>query len=149
VGFLEHLSYLCVYKVELKEGMLNLTDLQQRFAAHPQVKALESWAESGELNLKISGLSGSACAMVAVSLFKACPHTELIVLNDADEAGYLYNDMRQMMGVDELYYFPSSYKKAIKLSQLDSSNEILRTEVLNRLANNVAPCVVVTYLCCL
>ena len=124
---------------------MNLTDLQLRFAAHPQVKALESWAKSSELNLKISGLSGSSCAMVATSLFKAYPHTEVIILNDADEAGYLYNDMRQMMGVDELYYFPSSYKKAIKLSQLDSSNEILRTEVLNRLANNTSPCIVVTY----
>jgi len=66
-------------------------------------------------------------------------------MDDADEAAYLYNDLKQILSPDEVFYFPSSFKKAIKLSQLDTANEILRTEVLNRLANNPAPCVVVCY----
>jgi transcription-repair coupling factor (superfamily II helicase) len=124
---------------------LTLSDLQLRYAQHPQVTALSRWADSAELNLKISGLSGSSCALVAASLFRLRPHTQLIVMNDADEAGYLYNDIKQIMSADEVYYYPSSYKKAIKLSQLDTSNEILRTEVLNRLTNNASPCMVITY----
>ena len=67
------------------------------------------------------------------------------MLNDADTAAYVYNDIRQMLGENECYFFPSSFKKAIRLSQLDASNDILRTEVLNRLANNDAPALVVTY----
>jgi transcription-repair coupling factor (superfamily II helicase) len=124
---------------------LNLSDLQQLYALHPQVKALVKWAESAESNLKISGLSGSSCALVAASLFKERAQTQILIMNDADEAAYLYNDLKQILAVEEVFYFPSSFKKAIKLTQLDTSNEILRTEVLNRLANNTAPCVVVTY----
>ncbi|MFZ4583515.1 MAG: CarD family transcriptional regulator, partial [Paludibacter sp.] len=124
---------------------MTLSDLQLRYAQHPQVSALTRWADFAELNLKITGLNGSACALVATSLFKLRPHTQVIVMNDADEAGYLYNDMKQILSPEEVFYFPSSYKKAIKLSQLDTSNEILRTEVLNRLANSTIPCVVITY----
>jgi len=124
---------------------LTLSDLQQRFAQHPQVSALTRWADSAELNLKISGLSGSSRSLVAASLFWLRPHSQFIIMNDADEAGYLYNDIKQILSADEVYYFPSSYKKAIKLSQLDTSNDILRTEVLNRLSNNTMPCMVITY----
>ncbi|MDO9154843.1 MAG: transcription-repair coupling factor [Paludibacter sp.] len=124
---------------------MQLIDLQQIFALHPQVNALVRWAESNDSNLKISGLNGSSFALVVASFFKACPQNQIIVLNDADDAAYLYNDLKQILSPDDVYYFPSSYKKTIKLSQLDTSNEILRTEVLNRLANNPLPCVVICY----
>lgn len=124
---------------------MNLSDLRQLYALHPQVKALVQWANSSEPNLKIAGLSGSSCALITASLFHAKPNTQIVVLNDADEAGYFFNDLKQILNQDEVFYYPSSYKKAIKLSQLDTSNEILRTEVLNRLANNPSPCLIVTY----
>ena len=122
-----------------------LSDFQQLYAHHPQVKALVNWASSLEPNLKISGLSGSSSALVVASLFKERPNTHVLVMDDADEAAYLYNDLKQLLSVDEVFFFPSSFKKAIKLSQLDAANDILRTEVLNKLANSNAPCVVVTY----
>ena len=124
---------------------MNLSDFQQRYAQHPQVKALATWANSLEPNVKISGLSGSASALVIASLFKTQTNTHIVVLEDADQAAYFYNDLKFMLSAEEVYFFPSSFKRAIKLSQLDAANEILRTEVLNRLANNSAPCVVVTY----
>jgi len=124
---------------------MNLSDFQQLYALHPQVKALVNWAKSLEPNLKISGLSGSSSSLVVASLFKAHPNNHILVMNDADEAAYLYNDLKQILSTEEVFFFPSSFKRAIKLSQLDASNEILRTEVLNRLANTTAPIIVVTY----
>jgi transcription-repair coupling factor (superfamily II helicase) len=124
---------------------MNLSDFQQLYAHHPQVYALINWAESLEPNVKLSGLSGSSSALVVASLFKAHPNTHILVMDDADDAAYLYNDLKQILSTDEVFFFPSSFKRAIKLSQLDAANDILRTEVLNRLANTSAPSVVVTY----
>ena len=90
-------------------------------------------------------MSGSSSALVIASLFKANPHTHIVVRDDADDAAYLYNDLKQILTADEVFFFPSSFKKALKLSQLDAANDILRTEVLNKLANTATPCVVVTY----
>lgn len=60
--------------------------------------------------------------------------TVLFVLNDADEAGYFYHDLTQMLGQESAFFFPSSYRRAIKYGQRDAANEILRTEVLARLS---------------
>src|SRR5665647_23302 len=66
-------------------------------------------------------------------------------MNDADEAAYLYHDLKMMLPDNDVFFFPSSFKRAIKLSQLDAANEILRTEVLNRLTSSGSPCMVVCY----
>ena len=103
------------------------------------------WAASREPNLKISGLCGSSLAVVAASVFQKVPKTQVFILNDADEAAYLYNDLRQILSDEAVLFFPSSYKRTIRLSQLDSSNEILRTEALNRLSNSSQPTILVSY----
>ncbi|MDE6152430.1 MAG: transcription-repair coupling factor, partial [Prevotella sp.] len=64
----------------------------------------------------------------------ACGGMMLFVLNDADEAGYMYHDLCQLAGEGKVLFFPSSYKRAVKYGQHDPANEILRTEVLARLS---------------
>ncbi|MBP1637605.1 MAG: transcription-repair coupling factor [Bacteroidetes bacterium] len=124
---------------------MNLSEFQQHYAHHPQVEALTLWAASHEPNVKISGLCGSSLSLAAASLFIKVPHIQVFVMNDGDEAAYLYNDLRQILSDERVLFFPSSYKKSIRLSQLDSSNEILRTEVLNHLINSYIPCIIVSY----
>ena len=58
----------------------------------------------------------------------------LFVLDDADDAGYFYHDLTQMLGQESVFFFPSSYRRAVKYGQRDAANEILRTEVLARLS---------------
>lgn len=58
----------------------------------------------------------------------------LFVLDDADEAGYFYHDLTQILGQESVFFFPSSYRRAVKYGQRDAANEILRTEVLARLS---------------
>ena len=55
---------------------------------------------------------------------------QLIILSDEEEAGYFYHDLKQMLGMDKVLFFPSSYRRSIKYAQRDPANEILRTEVL-------------------
>ena len=68
----------------------------------------------------------------------------VFVLDDADSAGYFYHDLVQMLDDQKVLFFPSSYKRAIKYNQKDAGNEILRTEVLSRMAQNER-LLVVTY----
>lgn len=131
--------------MHLISKILNLSDFQQIYARHPQVGAVVLWAASHESSLKISGLCGSSLALVAASVYQKVNKTQVFILNDADEAAYFYNDLRQMLSDEKVLFFPSSYKKTIRLSQLDSSNEILRTEALNRLSNSEKPIFLVSY----
>ena len=62
------------------------------------------------------------------------PLTAVFILQDNDEAGYFYHDLTQILGTDNVLFFPSSYRRAVKYRQRDAANEILRTETLSRLS---------------
>ena len=89
----------------------------------------------------LQGLLASATPMFFASIVKRWQKTVLFVLNDNDEAGYFYNDLKTIAMPDnaneqtaEVLFFPSSYRRAVKYGQRDAGNEILRTEVLSRLS---------------
>ena len=92
----------------------------------------------------VDGLAGSSSSM----LFTALPQLDrpyLIVVNDLDEAGYVYNDLCQLASENQVLLFPSGYKRDIKYGQVDAPQEILRTEVLNRWHTDNCVKWVVTY----
>ena len=81
--------------------------------------------------IKLDGLVGSAPSVV----FSQLPRLKqpyLAVANDMDEAGYLYNDLCQILGEQAALLFPSGYKRDIKYGQEDAPSQILRAEVLSR-----------------
>jgi transcription-repair coupling factor (superfamily II helicase) len=125
---------------------LILRDFLDVYSQHPQIGAWVDWTKSDKQNLQVSGLNGSALSLCLAALYKnsnALPF--LLIAEDADEAAYLYNDIKNCLSEQEVYFFPSSYKRSLKLSRLDASNEILRTEILNKLANHTLPVIIVTY----
>ena len=70
------------------------------------------------------------------------------ILNDEEEAGYFYHDLRQLCGDENVLFFPSSYRRAAKYARRDAANDILRTEVLKRLTTQETterPLMIVTF----
>ncbi len=125
---------------------MELYDLQELYAPHPSVGALAGLLEN--LSVKTifaEGLSASAPAMMASVLFKKTKKTFLYVLDDAEEAGYFYHDLIQIQGQEEVFFFPSSFRRAIKYGQRDSASEILRVEVLSEVRKKEKPLLIVTY----
>lgn len=99
----------------------------------------------------LDGLRGSAPAVMLGALALEAGRPFLFVLNDEEEAGYFYNDLNQLLGAEQVFFFPSSYRRAVKYGQRDAANEILRTDVLSRLskweagATQQAPLCIVTF----
>lgn len=112
------------------------------YSSLPQVKALELFIkEERHKNILLKGLTASAPAMLFAALAHKVASTFLFVMNDNDEAGYFYNDLKTMLSHSSQYdsayevlFFPSSFRRAIKFGQRDAANQILRTEVLTRLS---------------
>ena len=112
-------------------------EIQNIYAAHPGVDALmQLREEGGKKSVLLEGLSGSSAAMTLCGLKQRAPEqTLLVVMNDAEEAGYFYHDMMQMTDDSNILFFPSSFRRAMKYGQEDDANRILRTEVMSRLIN--------------
>ena len=112
-------------------------ELQKIFAEHPGTEALMHLKEeSGKKHAVLEGLTGSSAALVFAGLKKKTPaQTYMVVLNDAEEAGYFYHDLMQVTGDNNILFFPSSFRRAMRYGQEDDANRILRTEVMSRLAS--------------
>lgn len=108
----------------------------KKIASHPEVKKLSKCVVTGAHDIYVGGLMGSSAPLVFASMTsegRGLPPVVLYVMSDADEAGYAYHDLVQMLGEESVLFLPSSYKRAIKYNQRDAANGILRTEVLTRL----------------
>ena len=112
-------------------------ELQDIYASHPGVDALMQLRDEGsKKSVFLEGLIGSSAATIFSGFKKRAPgQTLLVVMNDAEEAGYFYHDMMQLTGDSNILFFPSSFRRAMKYGQEDDANRILRTEVMSRLAN--------------
>ena len=148
---------------------MNIQQLQKLYADSPQVAKLAKMiGKNGVKDVFLEGLLASSVPMVFSGLAKKVPATILFVLQDADEAGYFYHDLMQVMGNSSsperggaaheaphpegeggsVLFFPSSYRRAIKYGQKDAASEILRTEVLSVMRNEkgaTSSCYIVTY----
>lgn len=121
---------------------MNIQDIQKLYGVLPQGNALiKTMEEKSVRTIFLQGLLASATPMFFASIVKRWQKTVLFVLNDNDEAGYFYNDLKTIAMPDnaneqtaEVLFFPSSYRRAVKYGQRDAGNEILRTEVLSHLS---------------
>ena len=125
---------------------MNIQELEKLYVQLPQVSALAKLlGKSSEKKIFLEGLLGSSAPMLFASLASKSRSQMLFVLQDAEEAGYFYHDLTQLMGTDQVLFFPSSYRRAVKYAQRDAASEILRTEVLTRLGGQSLGLFVVTY----
>ena len=124
----------CIFAFDF---VMKANDLLKQYAMLPQVGALADML--GKKSVKTVFLEGLLCSsapmLFASVMPKAKLSTTLFILQDADEAGYFYHDLVQLLDDKKVLFFPSSYRRAVKYAQRDAANEILRTEVLAKISN--------------
>ena len=114
---------------------MDIQDIKQLYAKAPGTVALcKLLQENRGSNIFLQGQQASATPLLLAAVATEIKQTFLFVLQDADEAGYFYHDLTQVMGTQNVLFFPSSFKRSVKYGQRDSANEILRTEVLARVS---------------
>ena len=121
---------------------MKIQDIQKLYAILPQVGAITKIQEDQQVrSIFLQGLVASAAPMFFAAIAERWKKTIVFVLNDSEEAGYFYNDLKTIVmpedskdSTAEVLFFPSSYRRAVKYGQRDAGNEILRTEVLTRLS---------------
>lgn len=121
---------------------MTIRDLAKQFAAAPGRRALKrlvatlGTGEDADVPA-LNGLAGSSAAMMLNLLQTDTPPDGgdmiLVIGADNDDAGYLYHDLSRICGDDEVAFFPSGFKRALKYGQFDEPSRILRTETLARI----------------
>ena len=114
---------------------MNYNDIIQILAGHPLVKDATKWIKSKSQNLQINGLQASGKGMMLGAIQQKSKAKMLVVMEDAETAAYLYNDINRAIPTGQCGLLPSSYKKSPKHGGLDLASEIMRTDALNIIHN--------------
>lgn len=95
--------------------------------------------------MNLSGLLGSSFSFIIRSVFKKAELPFLIVLNNKEEAAYYLNDLEQMIGDQDVLFYPGSFRRPYQIEETDNANVLLRAEVLNRINSRKKPAIIVSY----
>ena len=95
--------------------------------------------------IQLSGLVGSSISFLIRSLFNKSELPFLLILNDKEEAAYFLNDLEQMVGDQDVLFYPASFRRPYQIEETDNANVLLRAEVLNRINSRKKPAIIVSY----
>ena len=133
---------------------MSLTSLYNGYLHSTKVKQIadtigssgSELADQYPLNtIQLKGLLGSSFSFVFQAIFKQSDKPFLLIFNEKEEAAYYLNDLEQMIGANDVLFYPSSYRRPYQIEETDNANILLRSEVLNRINSRKKPAVIVTY----
>ncbi len=117
---------------------MTIPEILQRYSDSAQVKELLAQLSTGDdrKDFFLSGLIGSQDAFVAATVFKQTDFNHLFVMSDKEEAAYFQNNLKNLLGSKDIFFFPDSFKRPQDFGELSNNNVLLRTETVNRLSNS-------------
>ena len=119
--------------------------LLQTYERVLQMQILQSAIAQNESKSHLKGLVGSSLSFVISNAFKQTDKPFLIVFNDKEEAAFYLNDLEQLCGEKDVFFYPGSYRRPYQIEETDNANVLLRAEVLNRINSRKKPAIIVTY----
>lgn len=126
---------------------MNLKNIQQTLLPELLQKnfgkeILESLSSYKQITVK--GFSGSVPSVMVAETFLALQQTILFVLDDKEAAYYATTELEQLLGEEHVLYFPESYTEPYQPEKTQNANIVLRTEVLNKLALDKRPKIIIS-----
>lgn len=118
--------------------------LLDKYRDSPKIKQISAKLQP-QNKIILKGLTGSSLSFVTQALFRTSELPFLLVLHDKEEAAYYLNDLEQMIGEDDVLFYPGSYRRPYQIEDTDNANVLLRAEVLNRINSRKKPAIIVTY----
>ncbi len=116
------------------------------YRQHPSFTRLEELLAGDSTEpVTIHGLTGSSRSIVMAGALSQQPTTHVVLLPEKEDAAYFYNDLTSLLGDDNIFFFPGTYKRSVMYDQTEPANIILRAEVLNFLSSGKRKCIIVTY----
>ena len=119
-----------------KAHRMQIGELEHLLGLHPEVEVLaKELSKKREKHFLLKDLHASAQSIILHALSKRLAQKQharhmLILLDNNDEAQYMYADLRTLAQEKNVYFFPSSHRRR---QGTDEAMAIQRTEVLNAL----------------
>ncbi|MFC3879930.1 transcription-repair coupling factor [Algoriphagus namhaensis] len=117
------------------------------YQTHPLFQNLElEILKEGKENIQIKGLSGSLDAVLLSSIYAQKGGIHVVIAQDKEEAAYFSTDLQNLLGSEQYYIFPTSFKRPYQYDEVDNANVLMRAEMLSEVLNaDLKDRIIVTY----
>ena len=122
-----------------KQAIVNL------YEQSTEIKKIVQHLRQENQKLQLQHLAGSSLSFLISSTFKQVEKPFLLIFSDKEEAAYHLNDLEQLIGGQNVLFYPGSYRRPYQIEEIDNANILLRSEVLNRINSRKKPAIIVTY----
>ena len=132
------------------QGDFSISDLVLMYQRQPTVVRLSDELK-GSLSsrVRVKGTAGSSVSLLAAAVNGTIGNTQLVILNDKEEAAYFFTDLSSILPSERLFFFPSSYKRSVQYDQKLPAALIQRTDTQKAIpainANSQGGFVIITY----
>lgn len=97
-------------------------------------------------HISVKGSAGSAVSILAAELFLTQNKTILYLADDKEDALYINAEMEDLLGKDNILYFPATHLEPYQIEKTQNANLVLRTEVINKLNSGKSSKVIVAFI---
>ena len=84
-------------------------------------------------HVSVKGFAGSVPTILVAELFLTQRKDVLFIIDDKESAHYITSELEEMIGEENVLYFPETHLEPYQIEKTQNANIVLRTEVLNRL----------------
>ena len=125
----------------------NLEALVSRYKEDTRTKKINEFLQKDTPSrVRLEGLVGAQESFVLSATYLLSPKVYIYIAIDKEEAAYLQNTLEAIHDASDVLFFPDSFKRPMQFEEMNNSNVLQRTEVVNKLRmKSSKPPIVVSY----
>ncbi len=125
---------------------MEIKDLVGVIEKHPGIDELVNYSKrEKDFRIRISNICCSFPSFLVGLMYGKSKSNQFVVLENKEDAAYFYNDICEFVDEENILFFPPSYTIKRNNYKIDSTDVVLRTEVLNKLSDEDRRYVIVTW----
>ena len=90
-------------------------------------------------HISVKGSAGSSVSIFTAELFLAQKKNILFITDDKEDALYVNSEMEDLIGKENVLYFPATHLEPYQVEKTQNANLVLRTEVINKINSGKSP----------
>ncbi|SEF96113.1 transcription-repair coupling factor [Halpernia humi] len=106
--------------------------------------AAELFKNLDKKKLSVKGFAGSAHSLFTAELFLTQKKNIFFLVDDKEEALYITTELEELLGKENVLYFPQTHLEPYQIEKTQNANLVLRTEVLNKILTEKSPKVIIS-----
>jgi len=109
------------------------------------IQIQEHLSKAGTTRIQLTGIKGALDTFVLLASQQKLNRPYVFIADDKETAAYLFNNLENLNETGAIYFLPDSFKRPTAFAQINETNTLQRTEIINKISNSNEKELIITY----